>query len=566
MRTYPAIVMAAMMVGISWLGSAQATDEASGALEPDPAALARWRAMRFGMFVHWGPVSLTGTEIGWSRGAQVPIEEYDRLYERFNPTNFNADAWVEIAKAAGMKYLVFTTKHHDGFCMWATRQTDYNIMRSPFGRDVVRELADACRRGGLAFGTYHSVCDWYHPDFPRTSPGGKVRREVSNIARYRDYLRAQVRELITGYGPLLTMWFDVPQEFDRTEGEVNVRLCRALQPDILVNNRAGGGAGDYDTPEQKIGAFRMDRPWETCMTIGRQWAWKPNDQLKSAAECVKILLRTIGGDGNLLLNVGPTPTGEIEDRQVERLREIGRWIEPRAESVYGTRGGPWKPARHVVSTRRDRTAYVHVLDWPSDTVRLPPPPARVVASRVVGPGRVRVVAGENGIELTAAAADRDPIATTVALELDRPAMEIEPIPVPNAGGSLAEGRPARASNVYRDSPEYQAAMAVDGDVNTRWATDAGVGECWLEVDLGTPQVFDRAVIRECVDYGVRVEAFELQVQENGQWRTFHQGGAIGPELSVSFPAVTGRVVRLHVTKGRNGPTIREFELHAPASR
>ncbi len=459
MKTCSMILMAVMIGGSSWLGSAHGSDDARGALDPDPAALARWRAMRFGMFVHWGPVSLTGTEIGWSRGAQVPIEEYDRLYERFNPTNFNADTWVDIAKAAGMKYLVFTTKHHDGFCMWATQQTDYNILRSPFGRDVVRELADACRRGGLAFGTYYSVCDWHHSDFPRTSPGGKVRRDVSNIARYRDYLRAQVRELITGYGPLLTMWFDVPQEFDRAEGEANVRLCRALQRDILVNNRAGGGAGDYDTPEQKIGAFRMDRPWETCMTLGRQWAWKPNDQLKSAAECVAILLRTIGGDGNLLLNVGPMPTGEIEDRQVERLREIGRWIAPRAESVYGTRGGPWTPAQHVVSTRRDRTVYVHVLAWPADTVRLPPLPARVMASRVVGPGRVRVVASEDGIELTAAVADRDPIATTVALELDRPAMEIEPIPVVHAGGSLADGWAARASNVDGGSPTDSAATA-----------------------------------------------------------------------------------------------------------
>ncbi|MCP5518683.1 MAG: alpha-L-fucosidase [Verrucomicrobiales bacterium] len=135
------------------------------------ARLQWWREARFGMFIHWGPVSLKGTEIGWSRGAQIPVEECDQLYRRFNPTNFNARAWAELARAAGMKYMVFTTKHHDGFCMWDTKQTDFNIMRSPFGRDVVKELAAGCRDQGLRFATYHSVCDWHHPDFPLTSPG-----------------------------------------------------------------------------------------------------------------------------------------------------------------------------------------------------------------------------------------------------------------------------------------------------------------------------------------------------------------------------------------------------------
>lgn len=330
-------------------------------LRPDPAALKRWQEMRFGMFIHWGPVSLTGEEIGWSRGAQTPIEEYDNLYKKFNPTRFNADQWVAVAKAAGMKYMVLTTKHHDGFCLWDTRQTDFNIMHSPFGRDVTKELAEACRRGGIAFGTYHSVCDWHHPDFPLTSPGGKVKRETSDIAAYRRYLRAQATELITKYGPLLTMWFDVPQEFDRAEGSENVRLCRGLQPDILVNNRAGGGCGDYGTPEQRVGGFDIERPWETCMTICRQWAWKPDDKMKTLSECLQTLIRTAGGDGNLLFNVGPMPTGEIEPRQVERLEEMGAWLAQYGRSIYGTRGGPFKPARHLVSTRKDNTIYLHIL-------------------------------------------------------------------------------------------------------------------------------------------------------------------------------------------------------------
>src|SRR6478752_6454191 len=142
-----------------------------------PAAITKWQDARFGMFIHWGPVSLKGTEIGWSRGAQVPVEEYDNLYKQFNPTKFNADEWVAIAKAAGMKYIVLTAKHHDGFCLWDTKQTDYNIMNTPFHRDVVKELSAACKKAGIAFGTYYSTCDWHHPDFPLTSPGGKKVRE-----------------------------------------------------------------------------------------------------------------------------------------------------------------------------------------------------------------------------------------------------------------------------------------------------------------------------------------------------------------------------------------------------
>jgi alpha-L-fucosidase len=277
-------------------------------LAPDPAAadkdkplsfqtredrLAWWQDARFGMFIHWGPVSLKGTEIGWSRGSQIPIAEYDDLYKQFNPVKFDADAWARTAREAGMKYMVLTTKHHDGFCLWDTKQTDYNIMNSPFGRDVVKELAEACRKQEIAFGTYYSVCDWRHPDFPRTSPGGNVRRQTHNLDRYTEYLKNQVKELIARYGPLCVLWYDVPREFDARRGQGVIDHTRALQPDILINNRTGA-QGDYDTPEQRVGGFNNRRPWETCMTICRQWAWAPNDQMKSLKQCLRTLIQCAG--------------------------------------------------------------------------------------------------------------------------------------------------------------------------------------------------------------------------------------------------------------------------------
>jgi len=363
-----------------------------------------WREARFGMFVHWGPVSLRGTEIGWSRGAEVPAEEYDQLYRSFNPTNFDAKAWVRLAKSAGMKYLVLTSKHHDGFCLWNTKLTDYNVMNTPFGRDVTKELARACRKEGIVFCTYHSICDWRHPDYPLGSPGGKTQKSSPNLDRYNDYLKNEVAELIQNYGPLGVMWFDGEWEAPWTSerGRDLYDHCRELQPSLLVNNRvskarqgmeggsrAGEFPGDFDTPEQRIGNFQTNRAWESCITICRQWSWKPNDKLKSLDECIQTLVRTAGGDGNLLLNVGPMPNGEIEGRQADRLREIGVWLKHNGESLYGTRGGPFAPREWGVTTQTKKEVFVHVLNWRgTNTVSLPPFDRAVRKSKLLGGGRL----------------------------------------------------------------------------------------------------------------------------------------------------------------------------------
>lgn len=531
-------------------------------LKPQPAAVERWRDMRFGMFIHWGPVSLTGHEIGWSRGNQTPIEKYDNLYKEFNPTNFNADAWVSIAKEAGMKYIVLTTKHHDGFCLWDTRLTDYNIMNSPFRRDVVKELAAACRKQDIAFGTYYSVCDWYHPDFPLTSPGGRVKREKYDLDAYNQYLLGQIKELVANYGPLLTVWNDVPQMF-QGRGKPTIKMVRELQPDILINDRTGDG-GDYSTPEQVIGAFNMDRPWESCMTISAHnaWAWGgAQDGVKPLRSCLEMLIRGAGGDGNVLLNVGPRPDGMIDPEQAGRLKEMGDWLSEYGESIYGTRGGPYKPEKNVVTTRRERNIFVHILGWQTETITLPPLPAEIRESIVLTGGSANVQKTEDGVEISVPAASRQEIDTIVVLKLDRPAMEIEPISGAAPGRSLTTGKNANASNVYENNYSFGAAKAVDNDEETRWATDDSTGPCWLEVDLGQPQTFDRALIQECVDYGIRVKAFELQYKDGDEWKTFHAGKDMGSNLGIKFDPVTARLVRLNITAGQGGPTIREFHLY-----
>lgn len=411
----------------------------AGATPPTDAAIANWRSKRFGMFIHWGPVSLTGKEIGWSRGKETPVETYDNLYKEFNPTKFNADEWVAVAKAAGMKYIVLTTKHHDGFCLWDTKQTDYNIMNTPFKRDVVKELADACKKGGIAFGTYYSTCDWHHPAFPLGSPGGKSKKPNPDLKAYDAYLQAQVTELVKNYGPLFTVWFDVPQMYNETYGIPMVQKLRQLQPDLLINNRpysvGGKGSGighqnaigDYDTPEQQIGGFQIDRPWETCMTICHQWAWKPNDKMKSLEECIHTLIRTNGGDGNLLFNVGPQPDGLIEPRQVERLEEMGAWLAKNNGAVYETRGGPWKPTTQMVSTRKGNKIYLHLLKNTSGPVTLTALPVAIQSAKLLHGAAIRTQTKDSVLSLEIPDGAWDPIDTIVELTISGNAMDIAPI-------------------------------------------------------------------------------------------------------------------------------------------
>jgi alpha-L-fucosidase len=403
----------------------------------DDESLAAWQAMRFGMFIHWGPVSLKGTEIGWSRGSQVPREEYDQLCKRFNPVGFDAREWVRMAKDAGMRYIVITSKHHDGFCIWDSAYTDYDMMATPFKRDILAELSEACKEAGIAFSTYHSILDWYQPDYntidAQGGPGYALPAgQEPSMDRYQTYMQNQLREIVEKYGPLQSMWFDGEWEEPWTmeRGWQLLRFCRELDPKMLVNNRVGKGRqgmegttktgfapGDYDTPEQQVGAFNDERPWETCMTICQQWAWKPDDRMKSLEECVRTLVMTAGGDGNLLFNVGPMPDGRIEPRQVERLREMGAWLEKNGESVYGTRGGPFRPEKWGCSTHRDNTVYVHVFEWESGRVRLPGLGRKVQSAALLNGDSVEYRQESDHIELWVKKERRDPIDTVVELSL-----------------------------------------------------------------------------------------------------------------------------------------------------
>lgn len=359
--------------------------------------MAWWREARFGMFIHWDMSSIAGTEISWSRKGTKPLDItgdpagyvedplYDNLYKQFNPTKFDAGEWVALAKECGMKYIVYTAKHHGGFAMWDTRTTDYDIMNTPFGRDVVKELAIACQKAKMPLGIYYSPRDWHHPDYG-----------IGNNRKYADYMNAQIRELLMNYGPIDLLWWDsygsgdlnkfwhVAQTFD---------LVQKLNPGILMNNRlAELGAynqqptpwlGDYDTPEQRLGEFQNTRAWESCMCIveapGGGWSYRSDGRVKSFADCMKTLLGCATGDGNLLLDVGPDSTGVIPADQANALRQMGGWLKKYGQSIYATRGGPFRNGTWGGATYKDRQIYLHISQWDGDHIELPPLTSKISA-------------------------------------------------------------------------------------------------------------------------------------------------------------------------------------------
>jgi len=361
------------------------------------ARLQWWRDARFGLFIHWGLYAVPAGEWNgktnygeWIRNnAHIPLPVYDKFLSQFNPVKFNADEWVRMAKAAGMKYIVITSKHHDGFALFNSQVSDFDVMATPFKRDILKELAEACRKaGGIRLCFYHSIMDWHHPDYlPRRDWETDRPAAGANFDRYIQYMKAQLKELITSYGPLGVLWFDGEWENTWTEayGRDLYRYVRGLQPDIIINNRVGASrsgmegfsqdkesAGDFGTPEQTIPATGVPGlDWETCMTMNDNWGYNSRDKaFKPVRTMLRMLADIASKGGNYLLNVGPTAEGVFPPESVERLREIGAWMAVNGESIYGTQSSPFKKLDWGRSTQKaiegGARLYLHVFDWPAD--------------------------------------------------------------------------------------------------------------------------------------------------------------------------------------------------------
>lgn len=338
-----------------------------------------WRNAKFGMFIHWGLYAVPAGEYKGATNygewimqeAQIPKEEYEKFAPQFNPLKFNADEWVSMAKNAGMKYIVITSKHHDGFSLWDSKVSDYDVMdRTPFKRDIMKELSAACKRQGIVFCMYHSIMDWHHPDENKT-----------NIAKYREeYLKPQLKELVTKYDPGV-LWFDGEwvEEWTEEQGQELYDWLRKLKPSLIINNRIGKGrngmqgmskgksAGDFGTPEQEILDTKSELDWESCMTMNNHWGYNKNDHnWKSANQLVWNLVDVVAKGGNYLLNVGPTREGVFPDVSIDRLREIGEWTKVNSEAIYHTK--TWDHFQEGNNIRFAQNSkgevYVYHNGWP----------------------------------------------------------------------------------------------------------------------------------------------------------------------------------------------------------
>ena len=405
---------------------------------PENLAAREWfQDAKFGLFIHWGIYSLlqSGEWIMNTRGIAVP--EYETLAPQFDPVKFDPAEWVALVKAAGMRYITITSKHHDGFAMFDSKASDWDIVdRTPYGRDVLARLAEECRKQGIKLFFYHSQLDWHNTDYyPRGGTGQRAGRpDGGDWDRYLDYMDAQLAELLTNYGPIGGIWFDGmwdKPDADWRLGQTYAMIHR-LQPAALIgsnHHRAPYPGEDFqmfekDLPGANTAGFNTTEvgalPLETCETMNGSWGYNLTDRnFKSVDDLIRYLVNAAGRNANFLLNVGPMPTGEIQAEFQERLRAMGQWLQVNGEAIYGTRGGPIGPRPWGVTTQKGNRVFVHVLDWEDRQLSLPPLPRAVRGATLLRDGsRVPFRTAREGVTLTLPARDAGTIDQIVVLELE----------------------------------------------------------------------------------------------------------------------------------------------------
>lgn len=542
-----------------------------------------WQDARFGMFIHWGPVTLTGKEIGWSRSS-TGISKYDSLYLRFNPKNFDAKEWVRIAQNAGMRYMVFTAKHMDGFCNWDTKTTDYNIMNSPFKRDICRELADAAHTAGMPICWYFITPDWKDADC----------RNPKTPGVFEERILAQLTELLSNYGKISLLWTDFDGFAPPTTASKVYQLANKLQPGIIVNNRLDvfhsdeshafiGENGDYATPENFVAGYGAI-PWETCTNLGHQWAWKFNDTPRDMRESTATLLRCVGGNGNLLLNIGPDSLGNFPANFVERLNEIGTWIKPRSASIYKVKGGPYTPANDYVSSYNATKFFLHIFSFKCDTLTIPALPAKILKATLINGKAVNFIQSKKDLKIIVPKADQENIVTTITFETNKPMEKVGLIIPFSTSGSLAYGKSVTASSSLGQFL-HDPSSAIDDNMNSYWKLGRRVGadfekfigtkmhyinstkelkelfdtSGWLQVDLGKVHTVSKIKVSESVFVKSKITSFEVQYKKGHEWITIAKDDKMGDWEKVVSP-VKARYFRLVINDRDGFGGIKEFQL------
>jgi alpha-L-fucosidase len=423
--------------------------------ETPPSSRTQWlQDAKFGLFIHWGVYSLLGREEWVRQLCQIPLSEYQHYVDNFNPTEFNPDDWVDLAEEAGVKYIIITSKHHDGFCIFDSQYTDYDIMSSKYSKDALGMLAESCRKKGMPLGFYYSIMDWHHPDYlPRRTWETDRSTEGADFNRYIDYLKNQVQELVTKYSPAV-LWFDGEWEHKSDEyraSEIEKMLLDA-KPEILINDRlfnSEPGHGDFGTPENYVparGIRNLDgtpRLWEACYTMNfNGWGYNHYEtEFHSATQLIRQLIEIVSKGGNLLLNVGPTSDGTIQPEFVARLKRIGEWLKVNGEAIYGTTASVFERLPFFGRcTVKGNRLYIHVMGWPQDKkIRLPG--LKTYLKKIyflVNPSKL-LNFRRYGKDIVISLPDRapDPDATVIAVELQDPP-QVEPYEIHASNGDRIE--------------------------------------------------------------------------------------------------------------------------------
>ncbi|NUQ00629.1 MAG: alpha-L-fucosidase [Armatimonadetes bacterium] len=409
----------------------------------------RWFSeAKLGMFVHFGLYAILGRGEWRQLVDKIPCAEYDPLIGQFNPSGFHAEEWVNLAREAGCQYLTITTKHHDGFCLYDTKLTDFQIMNSPFGRDLIAELTEACHAQGLRMHYYYSILDWHHPDFSPPPEWMKEEREARGLepARYLEFMKGQLRELCTNYGPIGCIWYDGGwlNTAEQLDAAAQNAMIRELQPHILINDRSNLPE-DLTTPEQRLPATGLTnadgspRRWEACLTITSHW-WgydQEETNYKSPSFVLRTFVDIVSKGGNLLLNVGPKPDGTIQEEFVAVFQHLGRWMRLNSEAIYGASASPFRRVPFFGRvTAKGKTLYLHVFNWPlRGLLRLDGLKTRVLSARLLaGPeAPLEVQQTDQSLLIGVPTAAPDPDVSVVVLELEAEP-EVEQVVIRPANG------------------------------------------------------------------------------------------------------------------------------------
>jgi alpha-L-fucosidase len=565
------LIKAAIIVTFSGLIAAGAATNAVGAkVETNSVALvgetaaqrdarmAWWREAKFGLFIHWGVYAVPARRGEWvMQNEKIPVAQYREFAKEFNPVKYDPAAWTRLAKDAGMRYVVITAKHHEGFALYPSAVSDWDIAdAAPYKKDLLGPLADAVRKAGLKMGFYYSQAqDWVNrggaKKFLEEGEGWDAAQKGDFDVYLKNISLPQVREILTRYQPDI-FWWDTPDWMNPQRAAPFQELLK-LRPGIISNNRLGGGfRGDMATPEQYIPVTGYTGDWESCMTIGQNWGYTLSDtNLKSTAELVQKLAFISSQGGNFLLNVGPTAEGLIPEYFAERLRGVGQWLRVNGDSIYGSKAGPFEHLSWGCATRKGARLYLHVFKWPTDRqLRVPLQSNAKRAALLAAPEQELKFVREPGrmvIHVPATAPDATD--SVIMLDLDGEP-EVLPAPTDHAKVNASASQP-------KNGPEG----AIDGTDGKRWRAPTNEITAWLEVDLGQPVTIAAFGYDDPKGGWPRIQQqYALEIQSADQWQTVASGKTTGHGTLQNITPVTAQKFRLTLKCEKGAPGVAEFKL------